>query len=81
MLNMTSPDDDENHLKYLSLIGVPLLLVVSPICGYFIGYWLDVYFDTEPYLSYLFLFLGIVAGVREFYRLVREFNDDDKSDH
>ena len=80
-INMKSPKKENDHLKFLSLIGVPFLLVVSPIFGYFIGYWLDIYFNTKPYLSYLFLILGIVAGVREFYKLVKEFTNDDKSDH
>lgn len=64
--------------RYLGLIAVPFLLVVAPICGYYIGYWLDKYFDTAPILSYVFLVLGIVAAIREFYRLVKELTKDDK---
>lgn len=78
---MKEPDDDASYTKYLSFVGVPFLLVVAPTCGFFIGFWLDKYFNTKPYLTYIFLVLGIVAGIREFYRLVKELGDSDKPDH
>lgn len=80
---MKKKDDDLNYTKYLSFVGVPFLLVVAPTCGFFIGYALDKYFNTKPYLAYIFLVLGIIAGIREFYRLVKEIGniDNDKPDH
>ena len=73
--------DKEDYLRYLSLISVPFLLVVAPLLGYFFGHYLDTFFDTKPYLSYLFLFLGIVAAIREFYKLIKKFQNDDQSNH
>lgn len=73
---MDEEDEDSGYTRYLSLIGVPFLLVVAPICGYFMGYWLDNHLNTTPYLSYIFLAFGIFAGIREFYKLVKQFGDD-----
>lgn len=78
---MDEEDEDNGYTKYLSLIGVPFLLVVAPLCGYFIGDWLDMYFNTSPYLAYIFLALGIFAAIREFYKLVKQFGDDDHTNH
>lgn len=70
-------DDDQN--RRVRLIGVyimlPFILAVSPIVGWWIGSWLDGYFGTTPYLSYGLLLLGIVAGIREFYRIVKNYGD------
>lgn len=78
---MEKPEDDNDYTRYLSLIGTPLLLIIAPICGYFMGYWLDKYFNTAPYLSYIFLLLGVIAGIREFHKLIKEFGNNDQSKH
>lgn len=70
-------DDDEEYRRYLGLLGIPFVILATPLCGYFIGYWLDRLFDTKPYLSYLFLFLGVVACIREVYKLFKTFGKND----
>lgn len=70
--------DFDEKTRYLRLAGAPFVLIVAPICGFFIGSWLDGYFQTSPYLSFFFLFLGIVSGVREFYQLFKNVGYDDK---
>jgi ATP synthase protein I len=75
---MEKHDDDHSDTRYLGFIGIPFLLVIAPICGYLIGNWLDKFFNTSPYLSFLFLLLGIIAAIREFYKLVKNFGSDDK---
>jgi ATP synthase protein I len=74
---MKKLQEPQNFTKYLGYAGTPFLLVVAPCFGYFIGFWLDNYFQTTPYLSYFFLSLGVVAGIREFYKLVKEIGKDD----
>lgn len=51
--------------------SVGLNLVVSTFVGLAIGYGLDRFFNTKPWLTIIFLFLGIVAGFRELYRLAK----------
>jgi F0F1-type ATP synthase assembly protein I len=69
--------DDEEYRRYLGLVGIPFVMIATPLCGYFIGYWLDGLFETKPYLTYLFLTLGAVACVREVYKIFKTFGKDD----
>lgn len=77
LTKMKKEESDHSFLRYFSLISIPFLLVVAPLCGYFLGYWLDWQFNTDPYLTFLFLFFGIVAAIREVYRMIKEFGDYD----
>ncbi|HHN64272.1 MAG TPA: AtpZ/AtpI family protein [Nitrospirae bacterium] len=60
----------------------PLNLVVSTFIGLAIGYGLDSLFGTSPYLTIIFLILGIIAGFRELFRFARRQarNGDGKED-
>ncbi len=78
---MKKNKDDKNFGRNLGFVAVPFILLVAPICGYFIGNWLDKYFETSPYLTFTFIFLGIVAGVREFYRMFVSISKDDGDDN
>ena len=69
--------DDEEYRRYLGLTGIACVVIATPLCGYFIGYWIDRYFGTKPYASYLFLMLGIIACIREVYRIFNTFGKDD----
>lgn len=69
--------DDEDYRRYLGLIGIPFVILATPFCGYFIGYWLDGIFDTKPRLTYLFLALGVAACVREVYKIYITFGKND----
>lgn len=67
------------QLLQASTIG--LNLVFSTFIGLAIGYGLDRLFHTSPWLTMVFLLLGIVAGFRELWRLARkEDNGPDKKD-
>jgi len=50
------------ELAYYSSIGFSVAL--SIFIGLGIGVWLDRKFDTSPWLTLIFLGLGIVAGYR-----------------
>lgn len=60
-----------------SYITLPFVLAVPPIVGWYIGSWLDTYFDTKPYAMYTLLVLGMVGGAREFYRIVTKYKDEE----
>lgn len=70
---------DDEERKKVQLIGayvtLPFVLAIPPIVGWLIGSWLDKKFGTADYLMYLFLVLGFIAGIREFYRIVKKFGD------
>jgi ATP synthase protein I len=65
----------------LQAASVGLSLVVSTFIGLAIGYWLDKLFNTSPWLTIIFLILGIVSGFRELIRMARRQDDGpDKKD-
>lgn len=70
-------NDDEEYRRYLGLIGIPFVIIATPLCGYIIGYGLDIFFDTKPYLSYLFLTFGAAACIREVYKIYKMFGKND----
>ncbi len=61
---------------FLQAWTVGLNLVFATFIGLAIGYFLDKLFNTSPWLTIIFLILGIVAGFRELWRLAAK---EDKS--
>lgn len=53
------------------LSGVGISLVASTLIGLFMGYYLDRWLGTAPWLTLLFLGFGIVAGFRNIFILTR----------
>lgn len=73
-------EDDDEKRNRLALIGayvtIPFALAVPPVIGWYIGKWLDGLLDTSPYLMYLFILIGFVAGFREVYSIIKKFGDN-----
>jgi len=55
---------------------VGIVLAVSIIGCFLVGYYLDRRLGTLPWLSIVGLVLGIAAGFREVMRIVRRFAKD-----
>jgi ATP synthase protein I len=53
------------------LSSVGLHLVLGTFAGVAIGYFLDRAFDTRPWLTLLFLGLGVAAGFTNLFRVMR----------
>lgn len=74
-------DDDEKNRKRIQMIAVytmlPFIIGVPPIVGWFIGSWIDKYFGIKPYGMYIFLALGVIAGAREFWRIITKYKDSE----
>ena len=64
----------EDTRKALKLVGLAstlgLTIVIATFIGLALGLWLDRVFNTSPWLTIIFLILGIVAGFRNFYRFM-----------
>ena len=54
-------------LGFISSIGIAMAL--SVVIGAFVGYYLDDWLKTGPWLFFLFLLFGIVAAFRNLYIL------------
>jgi ATP synthase protein I len=59
-------------------LTIPMLLASSIIVSCVIGYYLDRWLGTAPWLFLLFFILGIATGIRETILLIRKMNDEKK---
>lgn len=59
--------------------SVGLQLVISTFVGFAIGYFLDRFLKTSPWLTIIFLIIGIIAGFLELLRIARKQNGSDKN--
>jgi ATP synthase protein I len=62
-------DSAFKHLLKASTLGIHL--VVATFVGLAIGYFLDKALGTKPWLTFIFLFLGIFTGFRDMFRIVK----------
>ncbi|SNZ07896.1 ATP synthase protein I [Persephonella hydrogeniphila] len=60
-------------IQYFSIGTIGLHLVSGVIVGVLLGYFLDKYFGTSPWLTIIFFFLGIAAGFRNMYKDVQKY--------
>ena len=61
-----------------ALTAVPIILLVGPIVGYFLGRWIDQRFQLYPWCTIILLTLGFVASGREVWRLLKQVLKEDK---
>jgi ATP synthase protein I len=68
-----------NNLLRASLVGIHL--VTATFVGLAIGYFLDKWLGTRPWLTMIFLLLGIAAGFKNMYQEVQNIqNSEAKKD-
>lgn len=62
---------DEKDRKLIRMVGVlstvGLVLVFATVIGLYIGLKLDEWLGTSPWLTGIFLFIGIAAGFRNLF--------------
>ncbi len=58
--------------QLLEASGVGIHLVASTFIGLAVGYGLDKLFGTSPYLTVIFLIIGIIAGFMELIRIAKK---------
>ncbi len=61
-----------------STLGLEMGLSVA--VGAIMGYYLDKWLHTEPWLLIIFLIFGAIAGFRSLYRALKRFEREDKED-
>ena len=59
-------------LGQLSTVGMSFVLAL--VMGFGVGYWLDGWWGTRPWLAFLGFFLGLAAGVLNVYRVLQAAN-------
>jgi len=61
-----------------STLGLEMGLSVA--VGAIIGYYLDKWLHTDPWLLIVFLIFGVIAGFRSLYRALKRLEREDKED-
>jgi len=75
-VDLPQPTDPRDKATMIGLyMTIPFVLAVPPVIGWLIGSWLDKKFATGPWMMFCFIILGFVAGVREFYRILKKYSD------
>ncbi|MBW2057463.1 MAG: AtpZ/AtpI family protein [Deltaproteobacteria bacterium] len=68
--------------RLIFLVGhygtIGLEMGLSVAIGLFIGIVLDRYLGTKPWMALIFLILGVVAGFRALFRVVKEIQKQDR---
>jgi ATP synthase protein I len=62
-------------LSYSSL-GIEMGLCVA--IGIGMGYYLDRYFKTSPYLTIIFMIFGIIAAMKTIYQLMKKLEKENE---
>jgi ATP synthase protein I len=76
---VAGPPKEKPLLRQLldaSTVGIQFVLCT--FVGFGMGYFLDKFLGTSPWLKIVFFILGIIAGFRELLRVARRQNGPDK---
>jgi len=68
----------QTAIQMARVSSVGIAMVIAIFGCFYLGRWLDQQLETEPYLTLLFLLIGIAAGFRNMYLLVKRYVKDDK---
>jgi F0F1-type ATP synthase assembly protein I len=71
---MAKPPEKDSYAALRSaglLLAIPTLLIVAPLAGFFLGWFLERWVPFRPWLSIVGLVLGFVAAGRETANLYR----------
>lgn len=66
--------------QLLNASAIGMSFVTAIVIGTFMGYFLDKYFDTKPYLTLIFMILGVAAGFKNMIYFLKKSGIFDKED-
>jgi ATP synthase protein I len=64
------------QMAYASSVGIAMVLAIFGCL--FLGTWLDRKLGTGPYFTLLLLLIGIIAGFRNLYVLIKKYFRDEQ---
>ena len=68
-------DDFYSQVKQIGVLtAIPVVLLVGPVFGFFLGNWIDRKASIYPWFTITFILLGFVASGREVARLLRQIS-------
>ena len=75
--NSIITDNNENSSFIGSAFKLGTELVSAVLVGTIIGFILDTWFDTKPWLIILFFFLGSIAGILNVIKVAKKMQQKD----
>jgi ATP synthase protein I len=69
-------DKDKTFKNKITPFNICIEIVASLAAGGLVGYYLDVYFHTKPFLFLICFCLGTAAGWLTLIRLLKKFDQD-----
>jgi len=79
---MSMAKDKKGVVKSLiDYSSLGLEMGISVAVGIVIGYFLDGYFKTSPYLTIIFMIFGIAAAFKTIFILLRKVERENERDH
>ncbi len=73
-------DEGKSPFRQLFVVGViGIQFALSIFVGFAMGYFLDKWLKTFPWLTAIFLIFGIIAAFRELFRVARRQDGPDKN--
>jgi len=81
-MSLAKNTNNKNIVKsMLNYSSLGLEMGLSVAIGIGIGYFLDSFFKTSPYLTIIFMFFGIAAAFKTIIVLIRKVSKEDERDH
>jgi len=71
-------DRKKLYKRVMRYSAVGLEMGFSVAIGVAIGYYLDRYFHTGPWLTLIFMILGVVAGFRGLFSLMKDIDKNER---
>ena len=67
---MANPDDKHRERLYLYRVMsyvmlIPGMIIIGPFVGYFMGYQIDNWLNSDPWFKLIGIGCGFAAGIRE----------------
>ncbi len=70
-------EETRKYIKLLAMVstmGISMALAI--VIGIIVGYYLDKWFQTSPLFFLIFMVLGIIAGFRNIYVIMKRTEKD-----
>lgn len=80
MVKSMSEDKREVIKSLISYSSLGLEMGLCVAIGIAIGYFLDRYFMTSPYLTIIFMIFGVIAAMKTIYQLMKKLEKENERD-
>jgi len=68
-----------DNFKDAALLSAPTMLIVFPLVGFGLGYWLMKIFNWPLWVPVITLVMGFIQGIREVINLGKRLDKSDKN--